>query len=298
MLEVDRSLNQIAPNQVIIIALYDTTIPTQNYKATVNWIDAEGKIPESLVLKLMNGSTIVKEQVLTKDNAVDDDTWEYDFGEYPTIDDNGNEINYTLAYNESKDGDLKLFESSQDGFVINNKYIAPIISSKIKMRSIADREANNVKYRIDYNASIKKYSGNADVLLTATLPFAIDEQKSDLDDGTYDAKTKTITWTNKIENIDKMYDYSTTKNIDVYATAVLPYAIEAKAVGEISLSDAEGYSESVDAVDNIEAGTGNPKTGDINLQKYLSFGLIGLAAITMVISIKRKYSTRKKNVQF
>ncbi len=293
-----KKVRSIAPNQVIIIALYDTTIPQQNYKATVNWINAEGKIPESFVLKLMNGSNVVKEQVITKDNAVDEDTWEYDFGEYPTLDDNGNEITYTLAYSEGKDGDLKFFESNQDGFVINNTYIAPEISSKVKMRSLADREKNNVKYRIDYNASIKKYSGNADVVLTTTLPFAIDEAKSNLDDGTYDAKTKTITWNYTIENIDKMYDYSTTKNLDLYATAVLPYAIEAKTVGEIALTDAEGFSESVDAIDNIEAGTGNPKTGDINLQKYLSIGLIGIAAILMVVSIRRKYSTRKSKVQF
>jgi len=246
----------------------------------------------------MNGSNVVKEQVITKDNAVDEDTWEYDFGEYPTLDDNGNEITYTLAYSEGKDGDLKFFESSQDGFVINNTYIAPEISSKVKMRSLADREKNNVKYRIDYNASIKKYSGNAEVVLTTTLPFAIDEAKSNLDDGTYDAKTKTIKWTYTIENIDKMYDYSTTKNLDLYATAVLPYAIEAKTVGEIALTDAEGFSESVDAIDNIEAGTGNPKTGDINLQKYLSIGLIGIVAILMVVSIRRKYSTRKSKVQF
>ena len=285
-------------NIFFMIALYSTEIPKQSYKATVNWINAEGKIPESFVLKLMNGTTVVKEQVITKDNAVDEDTWEYDFGEYPTLDDNGNEITYTLAYSEGKDGDLKFFESNQDGFVINNTYIAPEISSKVKMRSIADREINNVKYRIDYNASIKKYSGNADIVLTTTLPFAIDEAKSDLDDGTYDAKTKTITWNYTIENIDKMYDYSTTKNIDLYATAVLPYAIEAKTVGEVTLSDAEGFSESVDVIDNIEAGTGNPKTGDTNLQKYLSIGLIGLAAILMVVSIRRKYSTRKSKVQF
>ncbi len=281
-----------------IVAIYDLFIPNANYKATVNWINAEGKIPESFVLKLMNGTTVVKEQVITKDNAVDEDTWEYDFGEYPTLDDNGNEITYALAYSEGKDGDLKFFESNQDGFVINNTYIAPEISSKVKMRSLADREKNNVKYRIDYNASIKKYSGNADVVLTTTLPFEIDEAKSDLDDGTYDAKTKTIKWTYTIENIDKMYDYSTTKNLDLYATAVLPYAIEAKTVGEVTLSDAEGFSEAVDAVDIIEAGTGNPKTGDINLQKYLSIGLIGIAAILMVASIRRKYSTRKSKIQF
>ena len=281
-----------------IVAIYDLFIPNENYKATVNWINAEGKIPESFVLKLMNGTTVVKEQVINKDNAVDEDTWEYDFGEYPTLDDNGNEITYTLAYSEGKDGDLKFFESNQDGFVINNKYIAPEISSKVKMRSLADREKNNVKYRIDYNASIKKYSGNAEVVLTTTLPFAIDEAKSNLDDGTYDAKTRSITWTETIKDIDKKYDYSTTKNIDLYATAVLPYAIEAKTVGEIALTDAEGFSESVDAIDNIEAGTGNPKTGDTNLQKYLSIGLIGIVAILMVASIRRKYSTRKSKVQF
>ena len=281
-----------------IVAIYDLFIPNANYKATVNWINAEGKIPESFVLKLMNGSNVVKEQVITKDNAVDEDTWEYDFGEYPTLDDNGNEITYTLAYSEGKDGDLKFFESNQDGFVINNKYIAPIISSKVKMKSLADREKNNVKYRIDYNASIKKYSGNADVVLTTVLPFAIDEAKSDLDAGTYDSKTRSITWTETIKDIDKVYDYSTTKNIDLYATAVLPYAIEAKTVGEIALTDAQGFSESVDTIDNIEAGTGNPKTGDTNLQKYLSIGLIGLAAILMVVSIRRKYSTRKSKVQF
>ena len=110
-------------------ALYNVCYsPLSRNKATVNWINAEGKIPESFVLKLMNGTTVVKEQVITKDNAVDEDTWEYDFGEYPTLDDNGNEITYTLAYSEGKDGDLKFFESNQDGFVINNKYIAPEIS--------------------------------------------------------------------------------------------------------------------------------------------------------------------------
>ena len=134
------------PYHFAIVAIYDLHIPQEEIKATVNWINAEDKdIPESFVLKLMNGSTVVKEQVLTKDNAVDGDTWEYDFGEYPTLDENGNKINYTLAYSESKDGDLKFFESKQEGFTINNKYIAPEISSKVKMKSIVDREINNIK---------------------------------------------------------------------------------------------------------------------------------------------------------
>ena len=285
-------------NRFAVIAIYEPTAQKQDYKATVNWINAEGKTPDSFVLKLMNGSTVVKEQVVTKENAVKDDVWEYDFGEYPTIDEDGNEITYTLAYSEGKAGDLKLFNTMVNGFTIDNTYVEPEISSKVKMSSLVDRETNNVKYKIDYNASIKKYSGNADVVLTTTLPFAIDEEKSNLDEGTYDATTRSIKWNHTIEDIDNTYDYSTTKNLDLYATAVLPYSIEATTVGEVTLSDAEGFSESVDTVDTVESGTGNPKTGDINLQKYLSIGLIGLAAILMVVSIRRKYSTKKSKVQF
>ena len=291
-------LNFNGQKVIIMYALYNAIPPYQDIKANINWHASKDKIPNSLVLKLMNGSNVVKEQVITKENAIKDDIWEYSFTECPTVDENGNEITYTLNYEETNEGDLRYFNTEINGFTMENTFEGPEINSNVKMKSKLNKDSNNVKYRIDYNASIKKYSGNADVVLTTTLPFAIDEAKSDLDDGTYDAKTKTITWNYTIENIDKMYDYSTTKNLDLYATAVLPYAIEAKTVGEVTLSDAEGFSEAVDAVDIIEAGTGNPKTGDINLQKYLSIGLIGLAAILMVVSIRRKYSTRKKNVQF
>ena len=281
-----------------VAAVYKPIIPTSDIKATVNWNDAEGNIPDSLILKLMNGSTVVKEQTVSKANNVDSDTWEYTFEGIPTVDDNGNEITYTLAYEEASEGDLRFFNTTVEGFTINNTYIAPEVTSKVKMRSIVDREENNVKYKIDYSASIKKYSGNADVKITTTIPFAIDEEKSDLDGGTYDAKTRSIIWTETIEDIDNIYDYSATKNVSLYATAVLPYSIEATTVGEIKLANAEDFNQSVDTVDNIETGTGNPKTGDNNLVKYLSIGLIGIAAILMVVSIKRKYSTRKSKVQY
>ena len=281
-----------------VLALYEPTIPMENCKATVNWTNAGKNIPDSLILKLMNGSTVVKEQTITKEDAVNDGVWEYDFGEYPTLDEDGNKITYTLSYEEANEGDLRLFNTTVDGFTITNTFEEPIIKSNIKMRSIVDREINNVKYKINYTASIKKYSGNADVTITTTLPFSIDENKSDLDNGIYNPKDQSITWKETIEDIDSIYDYSATKNVDLYATAVLPYAIEAKTVGEIQLTAVEGFSESVDAIDSIETGTGNPKTGDVILQKYLSIGLIGIMAVLIVISIKRKYSTRKSKIQY
>ena len=103
------------------------------------------------------------------------------------------------------------------------------------MTSMVDREINNVKYKIDYKASIKKYSGNANVPLTATLPFSVDVSKSNLDGGTYNEITRSIVWEDEIKEIDKIYNYSTTKNIDLYATAVLPYSIETVTVGQSSI---------------------------------------------------------------
>ena len=303
---VNLTVNGVSTNVIVFdfgrgfnaIALFKPTIPTENLKATVNWKNAEGHIPDSLILKIMNGSTVVKQQTVSKSNAVKDGVWEYTFEDVPSLDNNGNEINYTLAYEEVNEGDLKYFDTTVNGFTIDNTYIAPEVTSKVKMRSIVDRDDNNVKYKIDYSASIKKYSGDANIEIITTLPFAINEEKSDLDGGTYDAKTRSITWTEKIEDIDNKYDFSTTKNVDLYATAVLPYSIEATTVGEIKLANAEDFSDTVDTVDIIESSTGNPKTGDNNLVKYLSLGLMGVAAILIVISIKRKYSTRKSNVQF
>ena len=286
-------------NFFTIIALFEAPNAPVQCKATINWINTkESNIPNSIDLKLLGNDKIIQEKTITKENAVDPDTWEYDFGDQPEYDKNGEKITYTLEYSETNKDDLKFFQSSQNGFVLDNTFIEPELSSKVKMTSIVDREANNVKYKITFDSSIQNYSGDADVVLTTTLPFAIDKNKSNLDGGTYDSKTRSIVWTETIKNIKKDQDYTMEKNIDIYPTAVLPYAIEAKTIGEIRLTAVNDYSESVDTVDNIESTTGNPKTGDENLQKYLSIGLIGLATILIVINIKRKYSTKKSKVQF
>lgn len=285
--------------RVTLLALFEPTIPTQDIKTTINWKNAlDNNIPTSMIVKLMNGETVVKEQTITKANAVDNDTWEYTFKDIPELDEEGNKITYTLAYEEAKKDDLKFFTTDVKDFVINNTFNPPELKSNVKMTSIVDRETNNVKYKIEFKSSIKKYSGDAEVVLTTTLPFDVDDTKSKLDGGTYDAKTRSIVWTETIINIENERDYNLTKNIDIYPTAVLPYAIEAKTVGQISLTAVADYSESVDAIDNIETGTGNPKTGDIDIQKYLSIGLVGIATILIVVAIKRKYSTKRNDVQY
>ena len=55
-----------------------------------------------------------------------------------------------------------------------------------------------VEYKIQYQTTVKEYIGAAEVTIIDTLPYEIDESKSILNGGTYDAAAKTITWVEKI----------------------------------------------------------------------------------------------------
>ncbi len=65
--------------------------------------------------------------------------------------------------------------------------------------TVANQEVN---YTVTYTAEITEYIGDAEVTIVDTLPYAIDEGKSDLAGGTYDSTGKTITWTENISNIN------------------------------------------------------------------------------------------------
>ena len=75
------------------------------------------------------------------------------------------------------------------------------ITKTTETEEIATAE-QEVPYEIVYNASITAYRGDATVTIVDFLPYEIDEEASSLDDGEYDSLTKTISWTDTIENID------------------------------------------------------------------------------------------------
>lgn len=54
---------------------------------------------------------------------------------------------------------------------------------------------DKVEYKITYDAILSGYEGDVTIEIVDSLPFAIDETKSDIAGGTYDADSKTITWT-------------------------------------------------------------------------------------------------------
>lgn len=53
---------------------------------------------------------------------------------------------------------------------------------------------DKVDYKITYDAILSGYEGDVKIEIVDTLPFAIDEAKSNIAGGIYDAESKTITW--------------------------------------------------------------------------------------------------------
>ena len=79
-----------------------------------------------------------------------------------------------------------------------------------------------IPYTITYTANVKEYIGDAEVVIVDTLPYTIDEGKSDLNGGTYNSGNHTITWT---ENITGINSFTNTNNqINITKNIRLVYA--------------------------------------------------------------------------
>ena len=74
--------------------------------------------------------------------------------------------------------------------------------TKTSMLNKLTEENQIVPYTITYISEIDEYIGDAEITIVDTLPYEIDEEKSDIDLGTYDETTRTITWIENIEKID------------------------------------------------------------------------------------------------
>ena len=81
----------------------------------------------------------------------------------------------------------------------------PNITNQVINKTGTDRITvvnQEMNYTITYRAEITDYIGNAEVTIIDTLPYAIDEGKSDLAGGTYNSTDKTITWKESVSDIN------------------------------------------------------------------------------------------------
>lgn len=100
--------------------------------------------------------------------------------------------------------------------------IADINEENITKKSVLEEITSKntiVDYQIVYTAKIVDYKGTAIVTIVDYLPYEIDLSESDINNGVYNASTKTITWTETIEGINTFangeYSVNITKNINV-----------------------------------------------------------------------------------
>ena len=132
-------------------------------------------------------------------------------------------------------------------------YVEPKEEQSISKNGTATIDSLNgeITYNINYTARITDYSGRATVKLIDTLPYAIDEARSDLAGGTYDAQAQTITWEEAVEGIQLTEEKEVTINkiVKVVYTGISQEttAIKNVVTGHIEYETPEMTSDEVTA---------------------------------------------------
>ena len=100
----------------------------------------------------------------------------------------------------------------------------PIITSEITKTATPEKivsALDEVTYEINYTTTITDYMGDATVTIVDYLPYEIDLENSDIAEGTYDDKTRTITWTEELNEIDTYV--AGAKEVNISKTITIVY---------------------------------------------------------------------------
>ncbi len=220
------------------------------------------------------GTVLVKDTVPTGTTFVEGSIKVGDVADSnKTATDLQNGINVTLGIGEEKVVEFKVTVNQIiDGTTIKNTayindgeqdkkvpeepehtYVEPKDEQDISKTgtSTIDSLDEEISYNINYTAQISDYEGNAKVVLVDQLPYTIDEGKSELDGGTYDADRKTITWEQEVNDIQM----TTTKEVQISKAIKVVYtgisqdtvSIENVVKGHIEYETPERTSEEVTA---------------------------------------------------
>ena len=187
---------------------------------TITNVSKYGKVTVHYYIMNRDGTTTTTKVPDMNGNEIEDVIIEGKQGEsYTSSEANDVQSNYELVLTPSNaTGTIRKEETE---VIYYYRLKTPNITNQTIEKTGTDRitEADQeVRYNITYNAEVTEYIGNAEVTVVDTLPYEIDEEKSELDGGTYDKEAKTITWK---ENITDVNSYSNngvvaiTKNIKV-----------------------------------------------------------------------------------
>ena len=199
-------------------------------------IEIEDSIPEGTSLKQINNNGVQEESKIK---------WQIDVDKNSSM-----EVSFvvTVEY-EGEDTSIKNV-ATVDGNK-TNEIENPYKKQESQVESSITKEGEEkittpdetVYYEIKYEATVEDHVGSAKVTIVDKLPYGIIENESELDGGTYDAETKTITWTENITNIDT-YKANSAKEITRTKVISLKYDYgNIDEIGESLRNEVEGKIE-------------------------------------------------------
>ncbi len=173
-----------------------------NIDAKVVWQDENNRYsvrPNSVIIVIKDEKGNEQTQTVT-----DRDGWHHEFvlDEY---DENGDEKTYVIGEKEVHEGELKYYkiDLNNENFTITNTLNDVGIDQTLQ-KDGPDRitdEGEAIEYTIHYHGTINNLKGSATIEIVDTLPYEI-EIGSDINGARYDETNKTLTWTERIDNID------------------------------------------------------------------------------------------------
>lgn len=129
------------------------------------------------------------------------------------------EFDYVIKSTVKVNGETKevISNTSKIKFTVE-KDETSVIDPKVEKTNANGKSTISItdpfSYNISYSTKLENHIGGSEITIVDTLPYEIDESKSDLDGGTYDEATKTITWNISIKDIDT-YENPTSGNITI-----------------------------------------------------------------------------------
>ena len=245
-------------------------IVKQEYKVNLEiekqWIDNDnlkGKRPDSVAITVKD--SYLNETTILLNEA---NNWKYELKDLPKYDEiTKAKIEYDITESETNKNDLEYYENAEMTkteaqteevttylYNIKNEYklLNTDLSSKITKEGTKELtvSSQNVDYTIKFTASVADYIGKGKVIIVDYLPFAIDEEKSELNGGKYDEATKTITWEEELPHINtqvlgKNYEINMEKQISIlYKNIDLTLTeIENKVKGQVQLYETDQKDE-------------------------------------------------------
>lgn len=190
------------------------------YNATAN-LPTSGTITSDLTIVFTYEKKVATVNVKHVDESGEEvaptESFKVNFGDRYTAKDKASTLpNYTLIRRSENYTGIAMSTPIDVTFTYRRK--AADLSAQVNITSdgtTIGNDSQKVGYEITFDAESSNYIGEATVKIVNELPYAIDEAKSRLDGGTYDAEARTLTWTASISATASPQFYKIQKQIEL-----------------------------------------------------------------------------------